>query len=195
MVVEPIKDQEKLNILFRSVKNPRNKLMLVIAYYACLRISDVLKIRKGDLKKWRLEIKEQKTKKTKLVVVNQTFREFIDYLLPMWEQRILEKWKMELTDEDYVFISQKSKKYHMTREQAYRIISKEAKKAGINTKIGTHTMRKSAAYHAYLSEGFAGAQEILNHTDLQETRRYLGLSEEYRQEVYKKIANVVKFSK
>ena len=184
LVVDPIKEIDKLQVLFKSIKSPRNRLMFAIAYFACLRISDVLKLKVGDIKKDVLELKEKKTNKVKQVDIHGNFKKFIDDLLPRWEKEVSQRWRIQLRDDDYIFISQRSRRFPMTREQAYRIITKEAKRAGVSNKIGTHTMRKSAAWQAYTKEGIAGAQKVCNHASPVETIRYLGITKEFEQKVY-----------
>jgi integrase len=193
LIVNPIKEIEKLQTLFKTTRNPRNKLLLVICYFACLRISDTLKIKVGDLKKDTLEIKEQKTGKVKELKIEGNFRKFIDDLLPKWQNEVKKRWKMSLKDDDYIFVSQLSKAHHMTRQQAYRIIRQEAKKAGIHNRIGTHSMRKSAAWQAYIKDGIAGAQKICNHSSPVETIRYLGVTKEFEQKVYSGVDKALGF--
>jgi site-specific recombinase XerD len=190
VIVDPIKDIEKLQALFKSIKSPRNRMMFIIAYFACIRISDVLKIKLGDLKKDVLLIQEKKTDKIKQIDISGNFKRFIEDLLPKWEKEVNQRWNIQLKDDDYIFISQRSRRYPMTREQAYRIISKEAKRSGIYNKVGTHTMRKSSAWQAYVKDGIAGAQRICNHASPVETIRYLGVTKEFEQKVYSGIDKV-----
>nr|MBA5588272.1 YitT family protein [Anaerobacillus isosaccharinicus]QOY38590.1 YitT family protein [Anaerobacillus isosaccharinicus] len=68
----------------------------------------------------------------------------------------------------------KSKKgdFPITRQQAYRIINKVAKEVGIDSKIGTHTLRKTFGYHAYRG-GIAVSllQQIFHHSSKGETMK------------------------
>jgi integrase len=78
--------------------------------------------------------------------------------------------------EDPLFKSRKSQK-SITRVQAYRIINEAAQAAGIDESVGTHTLRKTFGYHAYL-KGIAVSliQKRLQQSSPSETYSYLGIS-------------------
>lgn len=81
-----------------------------------------------------------------------------------------------LQDTDYLFKSRKTGE-PITRQQAYRIINDAARQAGIDCPIGTHTLRKTFGYHAYI-KGIAISliQKRLQHSTPSETRHYLGIN-------------------
>jgi integrase len=72
-------------------------------------------------------------------------------------------------------------------------MKKSVKKAGIHGKVGTHTMRKTAAWQSYKIGGVASAQKILNHSSPTETMLYLGLNKVYVQEAYEDIDKKLSF--
>nr|WP_314733410.1 tyrosine-type recombinase/integrase [Anaerobacillus sp. CMMVII] len=83
-----------------------------------------------------------------------------------------------LSQEDYLFKSKKGEN-PITRQQAYRIINSVAKEVGIETKIGTHTLRKTFGYHAYRG-GVAVSllQKIFHHSSKGETMKYIGIEKD-----------------
>jgi len=74
----------------------------------------------------------------------------------------------------------------LTRVQAYRIINDVAELMGIE-EIGTHTLRKTFAYHFYQkTQDIYTLMELLNHSAPSVTRRYIGLAQD---DMDKKIEN------
>src|SRR5690625_7325207 len=64
---------------------------------------------------------------------------------------------------------------HLSRGQAWRILNKAADVAGVNVAIGTHSLRKTFAYHAYKSGvELPLLMRVLNHASQRETLRYIG---------------------
>jgi len=67
----------------------------------------------------------------------------------------------------------------------WRVLNEAAKMAGIDEKIGTHTMRKTFGYQAYKSGvDVYIIQDMLNHSTPAVTKRYIGLSQEDKDRAY-----------
>lgn len=67
----------------------------------------------------------------------------------------------------------------ITRIQANRIISNACVEAGINTRLGTHTLRKTFGYYFYNeTKDIALLQDILNHSAPSVTLRYIGINQD-----------------
>ncbi|MFW6238815.1 MAG: tyrosine-type recombinase/integrase, partial [Halanaerobiales bacterium] len=80
-----------------------------------------------------------------------------------------------LHNEDYLFQSRKGKNQPISRVQAYRVLKKIGKRAGLNIKIGTHTLRKTYGYHHYQKyKDIAQLQAIFNHSSPDITLDYIG---------------------
>ncbi|OLN23934.1 site-specific integrase [Domibacillus antri] len=77
----------------------------------------------------------------------------------------------------YLFKSPKSES-PISRQHAYRVINDAARKAGISDQIGTHTLRKTFGYHAYI-KGVAISliQERFHHACPSDTFRYIGMDD------------------
>jgi site-specific recombinase XerD len=57
---------------------------------------------------------------------------------------------------------------------------------GISHKVGCHSLRKTFGYHAWKGgKSLAVLTDIYNHSSYAITRRYLGVSQDDRNEVYK----------
>lgn len=67
----------------------------------------------------------------------------------------------------------------MERTQCYRIINDACKEAGVDYKVGTHTLRKTFGYHFYQERrDVALLQKIFNHSSQEITLRYIGISQD-----------------
>ena len=176
--VQPIRDRKQIDRMKR-VLSPRDRLLFVIGINSGLRISDILRLKVGDLRGEFITIREKKTGKAKRFRINNAIkREFKRY-----EASI----KRPLSDDDYLFPSRKGGK-PITRFQAYRVLNAAARKVGIDGPVGTHTMRKSLGYHLYKSgTDLALLQKIFNHSSQSITLRYLGLEQDDIDEVYANI--------
>lgn len=80
-----------------------------------------------------------------------------------------------LRPNDYIMFSQKSKQ--VDRSQVYRVLNDICSKAGIDKKIGTHTLRRSRAEHL-IDSGIpiAHVSKYLRHKNLSTTMAYLEIS-------------------
>ena len=137
--VEPIRDKNKIEVVKRILKEhgTRDFLLFLMGINIGLRISDILKLKVGDvIKKDYIEITEQKTGKYKRFPITRSFK------------KVLEDYIIGKNSEEWLFPSQRGNQ-HITRIQAYRIICNACSEAGINTRIGTHTLRKTFGYHFY----------------------------------------------
>ena len=85
---------------------------------------------------------------------------------------------------EVIFKSRKTGKA-IGRVQAYRIIRHAAEKLSLNYRISCHSLRKTLSYHAW-KNGVSPAviMEIYNHSSLKVTRRYLGITQDDKNEVY-----------
>lgn len=73
----------------------------------------------------------------------------------------------------------------MDRFGAYYILKKACKDAGLQEKIGTHTMRKTFGYHHYKKfKDVAMLQKIFNHSSPIITLRYIGIEQDQIDESY-----------
>lgn len=176
--VQPIRDINKvLDIAdYLKKRNERDYVMFMFGIYSGLRISDILPFRVRDVKgKSYINIREIKTDKEKRFSIN-------DNLKP-----ILNKYISDKEDYEYLFKSPRGNK-PITRQQAYNILSNAAKVFGLDS-IGTHTLRKTWGYHAYQTTHDAvGIKEILNHSDIAITLRYIGINQDNKDKIMKSVS-------
>ena len=167
--VEPIRDKKKIELVKVILKKSgvRNYLLFLLGINSGLRISDILKLKVRDVQNVEyIEIKEQKTQKYKKFPVNYAYK------------RLLSNYTKSKFPDEWLFKSKKGDR-PITRVQAYRIISRACEKAGITTKIGTHTLRKTFGYHFYQEKkDIALLQTIFNHSTPTVTLRYIGINQD-----------------
>jgi integrase len=129
--VQPIRVKSeilKVKRIFDKNKNKRDLLMFLIGINSGLRISDILKLKIEDVQNLDyIELVEQKTQKNKRFPITNSYK------------NLLKRFIINKNPEDWLFKSKKGNR-PITRVQAYRIISRACEKAGITTKIGTHTL-------------------------------------------------------
>ena len=167
--VEPIRDKDEI-IKVKKVlakKSKRDLLLFSLGINSGLRISDILKLKVKDVRNVDfIEIKEQKTQKYKRFPISYAYK------------RLLNNYINGKSPDEWLFKSKKGNR-PITRVQAYRIISRTCEKAGITTKIGTHTLRKTFGYHFYQEKkDIALLQTIFNHSTPTVTLRYIGINQD-----------------
>lgn len=173
-VVEPIrskKDLRKIEGILRK-QGLRNLLMFTVGTNCGLRISDILNLDVSDVKgKSYINIIEKKTSKYKRFPINAKLKPLFEIFT---KNRALN---------EPLFLSMFGNR--MERTQCYRIINAACKKAGIEYRVGTHTLRKTFGYHHYQKfKDVAVLQKIFNHYSPQVTLRYIGIDQDIIDESY-----------
>jgi len=184
MTTEPIRDKKDTAALadyYKQRGQLRNHTLIIMGMYTALRISDLLSLTWNDVYDFgimqirkALYLTEKKTGKTQVLAFNQ---EIISALSQL-------KLIVPANPIDAVFKSRKTGKA-IGRIQAYRIIRNAAEKLEFNYRISCHSLRKTLGYHAW-KKGISPAviMEIYNHSSLAVTRRYLGVTQDDKNEVY-----------
>lgn len=186
--VDPIRDKYLLQDIERYLrtkeckttkqefKRDRNYLMFLFGIHEGRRISDILKIRVGDIKTNRIELVEQKTGKSDTLYLHEkVIKEINKYIK-----------KYDLKKSDYLFPSQKKKngiQKPLGRQGAYSFLKRDIQeyfgdKAGL---IGTHTLRKTFGYMYYTKTGdVVMLQKLFNHSDPAITLEYIGITKDQK---------------
>lgn len=170
--VDPIKDIEMIQTIKEILRkqSERDLLLFVFGINTGIRIHDLLNLKvedvwDGEKVKEFLFIKEEHSEKTKAFYLNSKIEAVLTNYIK----------SNDMKAHEYLF---RSKRDHMpiSRQQAYRIINKAAKKAGTKGRIGMHTLRKTFGYHAY-RKGIAISilMDIFNHHSRTETLKYIGV--------------------
>lgn len=183
--VQHIRELEKINIMKKYLKgsNIRDYCLFVLGINSGLRISDLLSLKVDDViyknmkAKDRIIIRECKTGKSKDFPISTSAKKAIIEYLSTRDYKLNEP----------LFISQKSNNglKAINRQRAYKVINDAARAAGIEENIGTHTLRKTFAYHAY-KKGISIEiiQNLFNHSAPSITLRYIGITQDTLDAVY-----------
>ncbi|MDP4126189.1 MAG: site-specific integrase [Bacillota bacterium] len=186
--VEPIRDRKKIEAIKKVLRgnNLRDHVLFTLGINSGLRVSDLLKLKLSDVLddrgrvKDRINIREKKTGKTKTFPFSDTVIKALKEYLKGYLGELL----LEAQPSMALFPSRKGGG-PITRQQAYRIINDAAKTVGIKDKIGTHTLRKTFGYHAYIAGvDVTRIQSLLNHSSPKETLRYIGITQDELDDVY-----------
>ena len=174
---EPIRDKKQLQKLaeyFMKRGQFRNYTLIILGVHTALRISDLLRLTWDDVydskqKAFRthLTITERKTGKTKTVALN---KQVIKALRLCYAYR----------RSAFVFANNRKDGKAISRVQAWRIIRSAVIAVGIEGKVACHSLRKSWGYHAWTSGNVSPVviMDILNHSNYETTRRYLGVAQD-----------------
>lgn len=73
----------------------------------------------------------------------------------------------------------------ISRSQAWRIVRQAAEETGLDGNVSCHSLRKTFGYHAW-KQGVPPAMlmMIYNHSSYQITKRYLGIIQEEKDDVF-----------
>lgn len=173
--------QKMKNALLRQ--SYRNYMIFELGIHIGRRISDILKMKVGDIRgKKHIAIDEDKTGKVIPLVVNDiVYNEVMAYCEGM-------------SDDEYLFPSKKvSKDFEpdckgrtpIGRIQVWNEIKAAAEECGLG-EIGTHSIRKTFGYHFYKQTGdIAMLQKIFGHRSPMDTLRYIGILQDEIDETLK----------
>ncbi len=186
---QPIKELEQVNALkeyFLERGQFRNYALVVLGMNTSLRISDILDLRWKDVYNYRynkfrkhLIVIEKKTKKKNTIALNKGIIEALE---------LLKRKEKDISPDRYIFVSQKGVNTPITRQCAYTIIKRAGKKLGFEETIACHSLRKTFGYQAW-KKGVPPAllMSIYNHSSYEVTKRYLGISQDERDQVFMKV--------
>lgn len=186
-ITYPIKNKKSLarfKDYYVSVKpNPRNYTMIVMGLNTAFRIGDLLRLQWRDVYdvsagRLRAHIcsREQKTGKERMVPINAAEK------LALTNYHVICRHNLP---DDYLFPSLRNKAQPISRYQAYRIVKEAAVESGLAEHISCHSLRKTFGYHAW-KQGTPPAMlmDLYNHSSYRVTKRYLGIEQDERDDVY-----------
>jgi len=183
MTTEPIRNKNDVRRLAQYYFNKgqlRNYALIVIGVHTALRISDLLRLRWDDVYDFNnnrvcrsVTIIEGKTRKSKTFALN---RDAVQALTLLAMQ--------ELCQGAFIIENPKTGKA-ISRIQAYRLIRAASEALEFQSRVSCHSLRKTFGYHAWKNgASLAVIMEIYNHSSLNITRRYLGVTQDDKDSVY-----------
>lgn len=158
-------NQDDIAAIIKAAKNIKHKTMLMLAYAAGLRISEVVSIHVQDIdsKRMTIFIRQAKGKKDRVVVLS-----------PVLLVMLREYWKKsKLNKNGYLFPGLNKDEPYSSRS-LQQVLADAKEKAGILKPGSIHSLRHSFATHL-LDKGtdVTMIQKLLGHNDIKTTLRYL----------------------
>lgn len=163
------KVDEKVNPVLKRIKT-RNYYLLYLGINIGLRISDLLRIKAGQVKNGYIQLREKKTGKLQQINVHEEVSSLItkNYIN-----------KFNLDDDSYLFASRIGFNKPMSRQNASLIITEVKEQLGWKFPVNTHTPRKTFGYHFYKkTKDVVTLQRMFNHRDSRTTLIYIGIIQE-----------------
>ena len=178
--VVPIKDISKIKTMKKILESSslRDFVLFVIGINTGINAQDLLNLTVEDVwdghkAKEFLYIRDEKTTEVRAHYLNNQ----VHIALGKYFKN------HDFKQNDYLFKSKRNEK-PITRQQAYRIINDAAKKAGIEDKVGLHSVRKTFGYHAYRKGvTISILMNMFHHNSRAETLQYIGITEEEKKQV------------
>ncbi|MEQ8764191.1 MAG: site-specific integrase [Planctomycetota bacterium] len=154
--------------LFESVENLKHRMILMTAYSAGLRVSEVIALLIDDIDSERMLIRVRSGKGAK---------ERFVMLSPHLLHALREYWLVDRPKE-FLFPGLGGKKA-LSAVTIQHVCRDAARKAGLKKKVTPHTLRHTFATHVLEQGGdLRLLQELLGHASLRTTSRYLHVSAE-----------------
>lgn len=187
---QPIKSADELldftNYYKNTNYNLRNYTLIILGLHTALRISDILHLKWGDVYDFRTQtyrnhliVHESKTDKQNTIALKHS------------TTQLLEAYRQTrcVSGHDYIFTKATDFSKPLCRSQAFRIVKRAAEATiTLNEGISCHSLRKTFGYFAW-KQGTPPAllMEIYNHSSYRVTKKYLGISQDEKDDVFLKM--------
>lgn len=182
--VEPIRNLKDIKAISSLTSgNPRDHLLFIMGINNGLRAGDLVRLRVKDVRYLKvgdtLTIKESKTGKDNILVVNKTvckaLRNYLETAKP--------------GDDAFLFPSRKGNS-HLKSQAVSKLVKKWTKAINLRGNFGAHTLRKTWGYiqRTVHGVGFEIICKRYNHSSPAITMRYLGIQDK---EVHSTLMNEI----
>jgi integrase len=184
IAVDPIRKPKDIKAIAKLTQDyPRDHLLFLMGVNNGLRACDLIKLKVGQVRNLKigdtLTIKESKTGKDNILLVNKTVSKALKYYLE----------KKQPNDEDFLFSSRKGNS-HIGTQRVSKLVKKWTKMVNLKGNYGAHTLRKTFGYvqRTVYGTGFEILCKRYNHSSPSITMRYLGIEDK---EVHKILMNEI----
>jgi integrase len=183
--IKSIKDIAKVKQYLIGKVNKRDYMLFVVGINVGLRAGDLLRLKikeimNDDTIVDKVVIYEEKTEKKREFELNESAKGAIRLYLDTLQ---------EIDYGAFLFKSRKGSRA-LTVESAHKIIKTTLRELNIKGNYGTHSLRKTFAYHIYIKNIRTSPtiintlQKMLNHSSASVTLRYIGITKEVISDVY-----------
>ncbi|MBD1222760.1 tyrosine-type recombinase/integrase [Virgibacillus halodenitrificans] len=175
--VEPIRDKNKIEAIRKLLSgNKRDVLLFTLGVNSALRVSDLINLKWVDVVDDNgkphdyITLRDTKTNKHNRLPLTKKVKKAI-------QEHYQQNFKGGGLDQ-YLFQSRKGYNQPLKRQAVWRIIKDAAKDVGVKN-IGSHSLRKTWAYHSYKAgTDIVIIQDMLNHSAPSVTLRYIGITQD-----------------
>jgi site-specific recombinase XerD len=161
-------NEDELARLFNALENRKHKAMLFTIYSAGLRVSELVRLKLGDIDANRMQlfVERAKGKKDRYVNLSPVLLDILRKYIQMLSKR----------PKEYLFESEQTGTAYSTRT-VQDIFHQAKQRAGIMKEVGVHSLRHSFATHL-LDKGvdIRYIKDLLGHFNIKTTERYLHVS-------------------
>ena len=180
---QPIRNKQQIKELmdyYLDKGQTRNYVLVTTSMHTALRIGDLLRLTWDDVYDFDREkvrdcvnIIEGKTKKSKTIALNKAI------------VRALSLYAATAATKGKPIIANERTGKAISRVQAYRLVRAASEALQFEERASCHSLRKTFGYHAWKS-GVSPVviMDIYQHTSLSVTQRYLGVTQDDKNEVY-----------
>jgi len=177
--VDPIRLQKDIKAIIKLLTdNPRDRLLFIMGINNGLRVGDLLKLKVSDVRRMKpgdsITIKEGKTGKQNILVINKPVYDALKYYLDMKKP----------DDGDYLFSSRKGDKA-ITIQAVNNKVKLWTSAINMHGNYGAHSLRKTWGYfqRTKYGVGFELICKRFNHSSPSITMRYLGIEDKEVQDL------------
>jgi len=153
---------EEVRLVLGHVHNLKHKAILYLTYSSGLRVSEVVRLKPGDIDvdRYLVKVRQAKGRKDRYTILSQSA---LDVLQKYIEQHTPQKW---------LFPGQTTEK-HITERTVQKVFEQALLQSNLQKKASLHTLRHSFATHL-LEAGtdLRYIQELLGHESSRTTERY-----------------------
>jgi site-specific recombinase XerD len=153
---------DEIKRILSMEKNPKHRLLLMLAYSSGLRVSEVVALKKEhiDFSRKVIYIRQGKGRKDRSTILSEKASQFIKEYIDFFDIGV------------WLFPGQKSNR-PLTIRSAQHIFDKSLRRAQIFKKISIHGLRHSFATHLLESgTDIRYIQSLLGHANIRTTERY-----------------------
>jgi integrase len=173
IAVDPIRKTKDIKSISKLIQdNPRDHLLFLMGVNNGLRTCDLIRLKVGQVRNLKigdtLSIKESKTGKENILVINKTVFKALKHYLEAAQPN----------DEDYLFPSRKGDS-HLQSQAVSKMVKKWTKAINLKGNYGAHTLRKTWGFiqRTQFGVGFEIICKRYNHSSPSITMRYLGIQD------------------
>lgn len=194
---KPIKSDSSIKDMqdYLKLNNERDYLLFVIGITTGYRVGDLIELKVRDIKRFLdagyFSIVENK--KVKMSLHHNADKKIKprEVIIVPHLRKILREYIINMRDYEYIFQSRKGTNQHIQVSTVSRIFKDAGEYFGLKD-ISCHSLRKTYAYKIYEETGdIFVVKEMLGHSSVEITKRYIGLDKDTYAEYSQSLNNML----